>query len=91
MGVRLLIPTPLRHYTDGQAEIVLEGETAGEVMDALVARYPRVKRQIYSEEGQLRNFVIIYLNDRDIRHLQRERTPVHDGDVMTIVPSIAGG
>lgn len=91
MSVRLLIPTALRPYTDQQAELTLEGATVGEVLERLLERYPNLRRHLLDEEGRLRNFVNIYVNDEDIRYLQHEATPVAAGDQVTIVPSVAGG
>src|SRR3982751_1268796 len=91
MATRILIPTPLRPYTDGSDTVELEGATFGDLLKALIARYGDLRRHLYSDEGKLRNFVNIYVNDEDIRHLQRESTPVTPKDTVTIVPSVAGG
>ena len=91
MGTRILIPTPLRPFTSGRDTLELEGGTVGELLKALVAQHGDLKRHLYSEEGKLRSFVNIYLNDDDIRHLDREQTAVRPGDTLSIVPSVAGG
>src|SRR5579862_6677655 len=88
---KVLIPTPLRQYAEKHDSVELNGSTAGEVLGALTAQYPELRRQIYSDEGKLRSFVNVYLNDEDIRYLQKEATPVKDVDNISIVPSIAGG
>jgi molybdopterin converting factor small subunit len=87
----VLIPTPLRAYTDRQARIEVDGKTVGEALAALVSRYPALKPHLYDEQGKLRAFVNVFRNDEDIRHLQREETPLRERDELSIVPSIAGG
>ena len=91
MATRVLIPTPLRQFTGGSDTLQLEGSTVGDVLRALVLQHGDLKRHLFSDEGKLRSFVNIYLNDDDIRHLQREATPVGPGDTLSIVPSVAGG
>lgn len=88
---KILIPTPLRQYTEKKDSIELGGSTVGEVLAALTSRHPDLRKQLYTEEGRLRSFVNVYLNDEDIRYLGRDSTPVKESDVLTIVPSIAGG
>src|SRR5450755_1767179 len=88
---KVLIPTPLRQYTEKQDSVELTGTTVGEVLSALTAKFPDLKKQLYSDEGKLRSFVNVYLNDEDIRYLSRDATPVKEGDVISIVPRIAGG
>jgi molybdopterin/thiamine biosynthesis adenylyltransferase/rhodanese-related sulfurtransferase/molybdopterin converting factor small subunit len=91
MPVTVSIPTPLRPFTGGDDSIVLSGETVGQVLDGLIARHGGLKRHLMQEDGRLRSFVNLYLNETDIRHLASTQTPVRSGDVLTIVPSIAGG
>jgi adenylyltransferase/sulfurtransferase len=91
MSVTVSIPTPLRSFTGGNDAIELPGSTVGEVLDGLLRTHAGLKRHLVQEDGRLRNFVNLYLNDTDIRQLQSTRTEVHEGDVLTIVPSIAGG
>ncbi|MGD0364298.1 MAG: ubiquitin-like small modifier protein 1 [Bryobacteraceae bacterium] len=88
---KVLIPTPLRQYAGKQDSVELSGSTVGEVLTALTTRHPDLRKQLYSDEGKLRSFVNVYLNDEDIRYLDKAATPVKDGDVVSIVPSIAGG
>ena len=88
---KVLIPTPLRQYTDKKDSIELGGATVAEVLSVLTSTHPDLKRQLYNDEGKLRSFVNVYLNDEDIRYLSKDATPVKDSDVLTIVPSIAGG
>ncbi|MDQ2901517.1 MAG: MoaD/ThiS family protein, partial [Acidobacteriota bacterium] len=68
---KILIPTPLRQYADKQNSVDLPGSTVGEVLGAMTARYPDMRKQIYSDEGKLRSFVNVYLNDEDIRYLNK--------------------
>ena len=89
--MKILIPTPLRPYAEKQDLVEVAGRTVGEGLSQLTSRYPGLRRQLYSDEGKLRAFVNLYLNDDDIRYLKQEHTPVHDGDTLAIVPSIAGG
>jgi molybdopterin/thiamine biosynthesis adenylyltransferase/rhodanese-related sulfurtransferase/molybdopterin converting factor small subunit len=91
MSVTVTIPTPLRGFTGGADALELPGGTVGEVIDGLLAAHGGLKRHLVQEDGRLRNFVNLYLNDTDIRHLSSTDTPVQEGDVLTIVPSIAGG
>lgn len=91
MAATVFIPTPLRGFVDQQSSLDLEGNTVEEVLDSLTERYAVLKKHLYTEDGALRNFVNIYVNDEDIRYLQKEKTPIQDGDTISIVPSIAGG
>ncbi len=88
---KILIPTPLRQYADKQDAVQVPGGTVGEVLSGLTGRYADLHRHLYNDEGKLRNFVNVYLNDDDIRYLGREATPVKESDTISIVPSIAGG
>ena len=91
MPVTVSIPTPLRPFTAGRDSIELAGDTVGQVLDGLLAAHTGLKRHLMQDDGRLRNFVNLYLNETDIRHLASTATPVRSGDVLTIVPSIAGG
>ena len=88
---KIHIPTPLRQYVGKQSTVDVTGSTVAEAMDALVAQHPEVRRHLYTDEGKLRAFVNLYVNDEDIRYLQKEATAVKEGDNISIVPSIAGG
>jgi adenylyltransferase/sulfurtransferase len=88
---KVLIPTPLRQYVDKQESVEVSGATVGEILETLTRQYTELRRHLYSEEGKLRSFVNVYVNDEDIRYLNREQTPVKDEDTISIVPSIAGG
>jgi adenylyltransferase/sulfurtransferase len=85
------IPTPLRPFTDKKESVEVSGATVGELLADLTTRYEGLRRHLYADNGRLRNFVNVYLNDEDIRYLQREDTPVKAGDTLSIVPSVAGG
>ena len=88
---RILIPTPLRQFAEKNDNVELPGATVGEVMGALIARFPELKKNLYNDEGKLRSFVNVYLNDEDIRYTGKEATAVADSDTLSIVPSSAGG
>lgn len=91
MSVSIAIPTALRAYTDGKSTVSVSGTTAGEALDALTTNYPKLAQHLRGNDGKLRSFVNVYLNEDDIRHLNRESTQLKAGDLLTIVPSIAGG
>jgi len=88
---KILIPTPLRQYTAKQDSVQLQGSTVGEVLQSLTSQYADLRRHLYTDEGKLRSFVNVYVNDDDIRYLNKEATPLKEGDTVSIVPSIAGG
>ena len=88
---KVLIPTPLRQYAGKQDSVELSGSTVGEVLSALTNQYQDLRRQLYNDEGKLRSFVNVYVNGEDIRYLGQENTPTRDGDIINIIPSIAGG
>jgi sulfur-carrier protein adenylyltransferase/sulfurtransferase len=91
MATRILIPTPLRPYTDKKDAVEAEGTTVGELLADLTKKHVLLKAHLYNEQGKLRNFVNVYLNDEDIRYMQKEQTPVSPGDTISIIPSVAGG
>jgi len=88
---KIQIPTPLRQYVGKQSSVEVPGATVGEAMNALVAQHPDLRKHLYTEEGKLRAFVNLYVNDEDIRYLLKEATALKEGDNISIVPSIAGG
>jgi len=88
---KILIPTPLRQYTGKQDTVQVKGATIGEALSDLTTQHPDLRRNLFNEEGKLRSFVNVYLNDEDIRYLNKDATPVKDSDTVSIVPSIAGG
>ena len=91
MAHRILIPTPLRPFAGKLDVVEVDGGTVGEILQALVGRYGDLRKHLYTDEGKLRSFVNIYVNDEDIRHLEREKTALKAGDTVSIVPSVAGG
>ncbi len=91
MGISVQIPTPLRGFTADQGEVEVSGATVGEAMLSLIAIHQALQPHLYNEDGNLRAFVNLFLNDEDVRYLQKDQTPVQDGDILTIIPSIAGG
>src|SRR5947208_13655009 len=88
---KILIPTPLRPYTDKKDSVDADGTTVGELLADLTRRHAGLKAHLYNEQGKLRIFVNVYLNDEDIRYLQKEQTPVSSADTISIIPSVAGG
>ena len=90
MAVTVKIPTQLRVATDGESTALVDGTTVGEVLDALYERYGELRSRI-AEDGGLRRFVNVYVDEEDIRFLDGLETPVSDGDEVTILPAVAGG
>ena len=91
MPVKVIIPTPLRQYAGKQDSVEIHAKTIAEALSGLTSQFGDLRRHLYNDEGKLRNFVNIYLNDEDIRYLKKDSTPLQDNDVISIVPSIAGG
>ncbi len=89
--MKVLIPTPLRQYAGKNAAVDVKGQTVEEALNALTTEHTDLRKHLYGEDGRLRAFVNVYLNDEDIRYLDKEKTPVRDSDTISIVPSIAGG
>lgn len=85
------IPTALRPYADNQDTVQLDGGNVGEAIEQLTTKHPKLKKHLYDNQGNLRNFVNIYVNDKDIRYLEKEATTVSDNDTLSIIPSVAGG
>jgi len=91
MPVTIVIPTPLRQFAGGQSEMEVSASTAGEALDQLTTTHAELRRHLFTDQNTLRNFVNVYVNDEDIRHVNGPGTSVKDGDTILIVPSIAGG
>ncbi len=85
------IPTPLRPYVGGKAEVAAAGDTVGAVLDDLTRQYPELAKHLYADNGELRSFVNVFLGQENVRSLSGIRTPVKDNDQLRIVPSMAGG
>ena len=88
---KILIPTPLRQFTGKQDSVTVTGDTVGSALADLTAQFPDLRKQIFNDEGKVRSFVNVYLNDDDIRYLKKDATPLEPTDTLSIVPSIAGG
>ncbi len=88
---KILIPTPLRQYAEKNNSVDVAAATVGEALASLTTQFPDLKKNLFNDEGKLRSFVNVYVNDEDIRYLQKDATAVADGDTISIVPSIAGG
>jgi adenylyltransferase/sulfurtransferase len=86
-----MIPTPLRQFTGKRDWVEVPGATVGEVLNALATEFPDLRKQIFNDEGKVRSFVNVYLNDEDIRYLGKDATAAKSGDTISLVPSIAGG
>ncbi|MFN8005827.1 MAG: molybdopterin-synthase adenylyltransferase MoeB [Terriglobia bacterium] len=91
MGLKVLLPSALRYLVGDLDEVQLSGGTVAEVITDLVKKYPELKKHLLADDGKLRNFVNVYVNEEDVRYLQEEKTALKDGDTVSIVPSIAGG
>ena len=91
MPVTIRIPTPLQRLTSGQGEVQGEGQTVAELLGDLERRYPGIKERLCDQDGKLRRFVNIFVNEEDIRFLQGDQTPIKSGDEVSIIPAIAGG
>jgi len=90
MPITIHVPTPMRQHAEGQASLQVDGTTVQTALDALGSKYPALAQRIF-DNGQVRRFVNIYLNNEDIRYLDNLATPVKDGDELAIIPAVAGG
>src|SRR5579863_2744975 len=88
---KIVIPTALRQFTDQSDTLEVTGATVGEALNHLTAQYPNIKKNLYTDQGKLRSFVNVYVNDEDIRYLDKEDTELQGRETISIVPSIAGG
>ncbi len=91
MAVQVKIPTVLRKHTDGQAAIDASGSTIRELVEDIAGRYPEFRQKVISDDGALHRFINVYANDEDVRYLEGLDTKVSDGDVVSILPAVAGG
>ena len=91
MPAEIRLPTVLRAQAGGQASVSVDGGTIGEVFNALIAEYPGLRGNLLDDVGGLHKFVNVYVNDEDIRYLDGLDTKVGDGDVLSILPAVAGG
>ena len=91
MAVKVIIPTPLRVYAGKRDSAEINAATVGDALGGLTSEFADLRKHLFTDDGKLRSFVNVYLNDEDIRYLAKESTPTKDGDTISIVPSIAGG
>jgi adenylyltransferase/sulfurtransferase len=91
MAVKVIIPTPLRAYAGKQESVEVQAATVGEALTSLTTKFQELRKHLFADDGRLRSFVNVYVNDEDIRYLQKDKTQVREGDTISIVPSIAGG
>jgi molybdopterin converting factor small subunit len=91
MAVTISIPTALRQYAANNASISLEADTVGNLLHGLIELHPDLGQHLFDEQGKLRSFVNVYVGDEDIRYLDGPDTPLKDGEVVSIIPAIAGG
>ena len=91
MAATVRIPTPLRKLTNEQESVEVESATIGAAVEELEGKFPGIKERLVDEEGEIRRFVNVYVNEEDIRFLENQDTPLKDGDDVSIIPAIAGG
>ena len=91
MASTVRIPTPLRKLTNDQETIDVESNTVGGAIEEIEGKFPGIKERLFDEEGEIRRFVNVYVNEEDIRFLENQDTPLKDGDDVSIIPAIAGG
>jgi molybdopterin converting factor small subunit len=91
MAVEVKLPTLLRAHADGAVSVTADGATVGEVFQVLTDRYPGLAGNLVGDDGKLHKFVNVYKDDDDIRYLDGLDTKVADGDVISILPAVAGG
>jgi molybdopterin synthase sulfur carrier subunit len=91
MSITVRVPTPLQKLTQNQAEVKASGTNIKELIEDLEKNFPKIKERICDETGKIRRFINVYVNEEDIRFLQRDQTPLKDGDEVSIIPAIAGG
>ncbi|MFC1623997.1 MoaD/ThiS family protein [Candidatus Omnitrophota bacterium] len=91
MAIKVKIPTPLQKHTDNQAEIKLDAVNVKELIESLEEKFPGIKDRLRDQDGKIRKFINVYVNEEDIRFLQMDATPLKDGDEISIIPAIAGG
>jgi len=91
MSITVRIPTPLRRVTNGEDKVTVEGSNLNEIIGSLNDKYPGIKARICDDQGDLRNFVNVYVNGEDVRFLEGLETSTKTGDEISIVPAVAGG
>jgi molybdopterin synthase sulfur carrier subunit len=91
MAKKIRIPTPLRKLTNNEEIVEVRAGTIGEAIAELQALYPGIRERLVDDTGEIRRFVNVYVNEEDIRFLDNQKTPIKDGDEISIIPAIAGG
>jgi molybdopterin synthase sulfur carrier subunit len=91
MAKKVRIPTPLRKLTNNEELVEVNASTVGDVIKELQTRFPGIQERLVDENGEVRRFVNVYVNEEDIRFLKNQQTPLKDGDEISIIPAIAGG
>ena len=91
MSVEVKIPTIFRKFTDQRATVEVEPGTIGDLINRLDQRYPGLRAQLLADDGDIHRFVNVYLNDEDVRYLDKLETKASDGDTVSLLPSVAGG
>lgn len=91
MSIKVRIPTPLRNLTGGEAEVAATGTTVAELITELEKAYPGIRARICDDNGEVRRFINLFVNEEDIRFLEGTGTGLADGDIVSIIPAIAGG
>jgi len=91
MAKNVRIPTPLRKLTNNEEVVEIMATTIGEAIVELQSKYPGIKERLVDDNGEVRRFVNVYVNEEDIRFLKNQQTPLKDGDEISIIPAIAGG
>jgi MoaD family protein len=91
MSVQVKIPTVLRKHTAGEAQVEANGGTIAELVEDIADRFPEFKAKVVADDGKLHRFINVYANDEDVRYLDGLDTKVSDGDVVSILPAVAGG
>jgi molybdopterin synthase sulfur carrier subunit len=91
MATKVRIPTPLRKLTNNEEVVEIKANTIGDAIAELQSRFPGIKERLVDDNGEVRRFVNVYVNEEDIRFLQNQQTPLKDGDEVSIIPAIAGG
>ncbi|HUL15964.1 MAG TPA: MoaD/ThiS family protein [Terriglobales bacterium] len=91
MSVKVIIPSPLRAFAGKSDSAEFPAATVGEALSLLTGQFVALRKHLFTDDGKLRSFVNVYVNDEDIRYLAKENTPTKDGDIVSIIPSIAGG
>ena len=91
MSVTVRLPTIMRSHAGGLSEVSAQGDTVGEIVDDVVKQFPGTATHLKAPDGGVHRFVNVYLNDEDVRYLQKLDTVVKDGDTLSILPAVAGG